>query len=1004
MDGIFQNFLELSRNWGIKYINTCYKIFAIISFALPKPSCYNCYVNFQIILFITKMPALDRNDQFSCENCGTSVTKKNLSRHKSRCSGGTLYCPKCPNFSTKSRDALTYHIAKQHSAAGPSKAYKCNLCYAEFPGFYALRQQKVTQHGTQIGFGADSIDVEDIVEDVDDQSLREELQSCKHFLVDSEIQKGRHSVFDFAVNNLTAQVIEAKLDRVLDKLKCVAKLNFALGFILKNIEDGKFRYFYAHENNTLLEQSRLVSNRDDLAKLKEFLKKTDVVESCTKERSNTKWRFFKLTNLTNFAALLKDIPIGCKDAVLPDSLLKNHTVNCLTFEKNTRKPYNDNLCLFRALALHLHGNERLEEETSKLFNLFLVNSTIPDPSKLQGVRMDDVPSVENIVGINIFKYDIDLFDGAMVGQLARRSIKKYEKNVQLIRCTSHICYVDNINALFKAFRCPTCDTYFQKTGNLERHLVRCSERVKHIYPKNVYQLRETLFDKLDSFDIQYTDGQRLFTNLAVFDFESICIPEEKFKNSETTTWIGKHVPISVSITSNLITMPKFLCNSNPRDLVESFIDAVEGLATQSKAQMKLKFLEIETAIKSKLSRTLDSLNERRCRNQRGFEFKDQCFEDDNEEKDASTQFLQMQKNQLIELQEHLERYCNVLPVFGFNSAKYDINLIKSCLLPILINGRNMEPTLIKKANQFVSFKFGDVQLLDNMSFLGGATSLDSFLKAYKTAETKGFFPYEWFDCPQKMNNSELPPYDAFFNKLRNVNPLEKDYSDYQNLLSSGFKTEEALSKMKFSKPPPSGEENYQYLLDVWNHEKMCTFKDFLRWYNNKDVVPTLEAMQKMLAFYHMKGIDMLELGCTLPILANNCLHKSTNTKFYPFTETDKDLLQKIREDMVGGPSIVFTRKVVVEKTFIRDSRKICKSFVGIDAKVSCILILCASPCQQDYTRDGNMTQNQIDLNLNRTNPEILRTWLCHISKDKDPTVKLRVSTLQELRKRLTVSR
>ena len=111
-------------------------------------------------------------------------------------------------------------------------------------------------------------------------------------------------------------------------------------------------------------------------------------------------------------------------------------------------------------------------------------------------------------------------------------------------------------------------------------------------------------------------------------------------------------------------MPIFLCNSNPRDLVESFIDAVEGLATQSKAQMKLKFLEIETAIKSKLTRTLESLNERRCRNQRVFEFEDHCFEDDNEEKYASTQFLQMQKNQLIELQEHFERYCNVLPVFG----------------------------------------------------------------------------------------------------------------------------------------------------------------------------------------------------------------------------------------------------------------------------------------------------------------------------------------------------
>ena len=203
-----------------------------------------------------------------------------------------------------------------------------------------------------------------------------------------------------------------------------------------------------------------------------------------------------------------------------------------------------------------------------------------------------------------------------------------------------------------------------------------------------------LFDELDSFGIQYTDDQKLFINLAVFDFESICIPEEKFKNTKTTTWIDKHVPISVSISSNLIAKPIYLCNSNPRDLIESFIDAVEGLATQSKTQMNLKFLEIETAIKSKLTRTLESLNECRCRNQRVFKFEDHCFEDDNEEKDASTQFLQMQKNQLIELQEHLERYCNVLPVFEFISAKNDINLIKSYLLPILINERNMETIVI----------------------------------------------------------------------------------------------------------------------------------------------------------------------------------------------------------------------------------------------------------------------------------------------------------------------
>ena len=144
-------------------------------------------------------------------------------------------------------------------------------------------------------------------------------------------------MFNFAVNNLPDQVIEEKLDRFLDKLKCVAKLTLALGFILKNIEDGKLRYFYAHENNILLEQSKLVSNTDDMVKLEEILKKTDVIESCTKERSNKKWRFFNLTNLTIFAALLKDLPMGCKDAILPESLLRNPAINCPTYEQNTKK-------------------------------------------------------------------------------------------------------------------------------------------------------------------------------------------------------------------------------------------------------------------------------------------------------------------------------------------------------------------------------------------------------------------------------------------------------------------------------------------------------------------------------------------------------------------------------------------------------------------------------------------------------------------------------------------
>ena len=162
-------------------------------------------------------------------------------------------------------------------------------------------------------------------------------------------------------------------------------------------------------------------------------------------------------------------------------------------------------------------------------------------------------------------------------------------------------------------------------------------------------------------------------------------------------------------------------------------------------------------------------------------FVDDCIVE--EEKDLSTQFWQMQKNQLIDLQEHFERFWNTSPVCGFNSAKCDNNLIKSYLLPSVVNEQDFEPKIIRKAKKFVSFKFGDIQLLDIMNFLGGATSPDSFPKTDKTKETKGFFPYEWFDCSEKLNNKEVPPYGSFFMILRNSNPLEDITTTFKRLLT-----------------------------------------------------------------------------------------------------------------------------------------------------------------------------------------------------------------------------
>ena len=96
------------------------------------------------------MPALYRNVKDTCRNGGISVTKNQLSRPKTRCSNGKLYCANSPNFSTKSRDDLNYHIAKKHATPREKNTHKRKICFKEFSGFYALRQHKTNEHGIQM--------------------------------------------------------------------------------------------------------------------------------------------------------------------------------------------------------------------------------------------------------------------------------------------------------------------------------------------------------------------------------------------------------------------------------------------------------------------------------------------------------------------------------------------------------------------------------------------------------------------------------------------------------------------------------------------------------------------------------------------------------------------------------------------------------------------------------------------------------------------------------------
>ena len=192
------SFLGIFRIWEKICEKNCYKVFAIISFALLPSSRFILHV--QLRLFcqtpIVYMPSLNRNEKVTCKNCGTQTTKLNLACHKKSCSVGTLYCTQCPNVSTKSQNDLNYHFAKKHNTPKPDITFKGKLCFEDFPVFYALLQYRNTQHGMQIRSGTREVDVEHIVGDVEDHMLREELRSCQHFLLNSEIDRARHKVFN----------------------------------------------------------------------------------------------------------------------------------------------------------------------------------------------------------------------------------------------------------------------------------------------------------------------------------------------------------------------------------------------------------------------------------------------------------------------------------------------------------------------------------------------------------------------------------------------------------------------------------------------------------------------------------------------------------------------------------------------------------------------------------------------------------------------------------------
>ena len=254
-------------------------------------------------------------------------------------------------------------------------------------------------------------------------------------------------------------------------------------------------------------------------------------------------------------------------------------------------------------------------------------------------------------------------------------------------------------------------------------------------------------------------------------------------------------------------------------------------------------------------------------------------------------FNSTQRRKLIE-------WWQQVPVLRFNSGRYDLNLIKEHFTELLADTTN-KVFVAKKANTTMFLKTEKFLFLDIINYLGPGTSYDAWVKAYGCSAQKSWLPYEWLDSPEKLNYPGLPDYPAWYSKLK-----------------EGF-------VLKLSE--------FMECKKIFKEKGMQTFADWLCYYNNLDVAPGLEALEKMRAFYTEKGIDAV----SLPGVSLHYLLRGTIDRGAELWTPSKEAYEMLKGAMVGGPSIVFKRFHEAGVTQIRPHRfkkaKKCHRIIGYDA-------------------------------------------------------------------------
>jgi hypothetical protein len=364
------------------------------------------------------------------------------------------------------------------------------------------------------------------------------------------------------------------------------------------------------------------------------------------------------------------------------------------------------------------------------------------------------------------------------------------------------------------------------------------------------------------------------------------------------------------------------------------------------------------------------------------ESEDENFEGENEPTGNVIMY-----NALSRLRERFKGYCKQLPIIGFNSSRYDLNLIKGHLAKALNLFEGKDNFIVKKNNSYMCIGTDTFKFLDITQYLAPGSSYTKFLKAYEVSETKSYFPYCWFDDVAKLDYAKLPPYEAFFSDLKNVNTLEEEFNNWEKSGGRGI-------------PPQNGGEKYVALQRIWEEESMTTFKEFLIYYNNLDVEPFVTAVKKFQEFYRRKQLDVFKISISIPGIARNMLFKAAQDSgaiFQLIQKEDEDLYLTVKQNICGGPSIIFNRFHKADETRIRrDDGKVCKRIIGLDANALYLFAIGREMPHGSYSRLINEDGTLIPINRHPKHRSMY-LWMDFVARRDRIKIKHKWNTNREVR-------